>query len=179
MLGGFEQLKEDHFRGGYGGAFGREAVEGNLPVFGRPGGNGVGHDGNVKPSAHQVERRLMDAHVRFDAAKEDLPTIRSLQPDVEFLDAAATEAGFVDGFFAREKFGNFRDRRAQRFGDLLAPQNGNVEDISRLDQNTEVPEQRFLVRHKLGELALNVNDNQATTSDFEHSLALPRGRIKM
>ena len=90
-MGGFEQFEEDHFRASDGGAFGREAIEGNLLVLGRPGGNGVGHDGDVKPPAHQVERRLIDAHVRFDAAKEDLPAIRGLQSDVEFLDTAATK----------------------------------------------------------------------------------------
>ena len=141
-------------------------------LFGGSGRVRIGDDGYVVILREQIHGGLVDADVGLDAAEQDLPARQRFELDVERLVAGATEAGLVDRLDAAQQFGDLWHGRPQGLRRLLAPENGDLQNPGRLDEDAGVLEEGFFVGHQLGELALDVDDDEAALIDFEHSVAL-------
>jgi len=55
---------------------------------------------------------------------------------------------------------------------LLAPNKGNAKNLSGFDEYPDIVKQVFFIEHRLGELALDIDNYEATVFLLKHSFAL-------
>ncbi len=76
--------------------------------------------------------------MRLYPAKHNLLSVKHRQLVAEIRFAAAAKTCLVDRFDAGQQFRNLRNRRPQRTRHLLAPQNGNIENLHGLNKDLAV-----------------------------------------
>ncbi len=110
VFGGLEQLKDDHFGATETCAFGGESPDGDLPVGGRPGRNGIGYEVDVEFSVQQIHRCLIDADMGFDTAQDYVAGFKRVELVDEFGIAAATKAHLIHRLHTAQKLSQLRHR---------------------------------------------------------------------
>jgi hypothetical protein len=147
VVSSFEYFKKGHFSAVDSYSHCLHFRYGDFLIVERSGRDGVGD--NINSQAHflQINGGLVNADVGFYACEQDLPTVYRVQFADELVVAAATETGLIDWLDVCQQFRNLRDSRAEGRGDLLAPEDGDIENFGGLDKDSDVFKEGFAVIH--------------------------------
>ena len=131
-----------------------------------------------KSVRQEVHGGLVDADVGLDPAEHDMLAIQCVELSVERFVTGATETGLVDRLLAAQQLSDLGQGRPQGLRHLLTPEDGDIEGLGGLDEGLDVLEEEVFAGHQLGQLALDVNDDETTLGGVEHSVAfkMPPGR---
>jgi hypothetical protein len=100
----------------------------------------IGDNVNAMPFGQEIERRLLDANMTLDAAKNDLLALALRENFPEFRAQTATESLlFKHGPIFRTVFANRGDGGAQSLGVLLGETTVQFEDTGPAEQPSNVP----------------------------------------
>jgi len=129
-----------------------------LVITARPRANRVNREKDVKSLGQQVERRLLHADVSFDSNQEHVidPLVAKWSEQCRAF--AAAEHRLLRRF--RQPLAQLGNRGSQPFRILLGRERPDPQQLGRVEQPSNVPDDAAVVRNQGEQFLLNINDQQ-------------------
>jgi hypothetical protein len=115
----------------------------------------------------QIEHGLQYAHMGFDAEDNNLTTILLAKAGDDLGQGTTAEVELLGS--RGQKFGQFGNSRPEAFRILFGGLHGYLQELSHLEEESDIVHQALVVRDQPNQLFLDVHNEHAATLTVEKS----------